>query len=522
VTHQEAGGGDEPGLALVADAPVEASRDSDGHSLLKRIIVYLPSSIVPAMLTLATSVIFTRIFNPVAYGKYSLFLVYAAPLELLFIEWLDQSIGKYLPPVQSPEDRHRVKDAIFLSIALIVLAEIAVSAVVLGLGNLLVAPEWRSFLVPTAVFIVVSSLFDIIAIVFAAEYRAREYTSYQLTDSVVTFLLRLLLVSSIFSMDIRLMFWSVIVSHCLLLPFMWVRGGLPTPRRLAIFLRSSEIRGTARLFLVFGLPMTVFFLSSVLLDVGDRYVLNILMGPASVGIYDTNYRLIAGVVVLMVAPVTITLHPYLMRVAGSGDSRLIEQAIGSVVENLLLIGALTVGLTFLLHGYIARIVLGPEFRAGSVVMPPVVAGVFFFNIGTFVHKPFEIVGRTHVMLVFGVIAAAADIGLCFALIPVMGYDGAAYATLFSYVIYTVCVGYLGWRIFPWRVNLRRLAKYGVIMGAGLVAVSFLRDAMSGLPYWWSLTITVVVSCVLASICLLAVLLPMRAPGWPGGNAGPDQ
>jgi O-antigen/teichoic acid export membrane protein len=139
-----------------------------------------------------------------------------------------------------------------------------------------------------------------------------------------------------------------------------------------------------------------------------------------------------------------------------------------------------------------------------------------------VHKPFEIVSRTRVMLVFGVIAAAADIGLCFALIPPLGYVGAAYATLLSYVLYTVCVGYLGWRIFPWRVNLRRLATYGGILGGGLAGIYFLRHAMSGLPYGWSLTVTVVASCALASVFLLALLRPMLKPGWLEGDTGVHQ
>lgn len=485
--------------------------DAHGHSLLKRVITYLPSSVVPAMLTLATSVIFTRVFSPVAYGQFSLFLVYAAPLELVFIEWLDQSISRFLPPVAGPGDRRRVKDAISASLAAIIVAETGLAAAVLAVGDLTLAPAWRGFLLPTALFVIVSSLFDVIAVVFAAEARAREYTYYQLFDSAFTFGLRLLLVSAIFSMDIRLMFWSVVISHGLLLPFMWTRGGLPAPRRLLETFRSGEVRRTARAFLAFGLPMTVFFVSSVLLDVGDRYVLNGLMGPGPVGVYDASYRLISGAVALMVVPVTITLHPYLMRVAGSGDDEVIERAIGGVVENLLLMGALTVGLTFLLHADIARVVLGPRFRAGSVIMPSVVAGVFFFNIGTFVHKPFEIVGRTRVMLVFGVLAAVANIALCFALIPVFGYRGAAYATLLSYVLYTVCVGYLGRRIFAWRVNPRRLGTYLGLLAGGLTGVYFLRQALGGLGYWWSLGVTVGASAALSAGLVLAVTRPLLRP-----------
>jgi O-antigen/teichoic acid export membrane protein len=525
MTQSGIGEGADPQVVLVEPARAEAGSGGHGRSLLKRIVTYAPSSIVPALLTLLTSVIFTRIFNPVAYGKYSLFLVYAAPIELLFVQWLSQSIGKFLPPARTREVQRQVKDAIFLSIVMIFGAETVLAVSVIVVGQFFISAEWRPFVLSTALFIIVSSLFDLIAIVFAAENRAKEYTAYQLFDSLATFALRLALVATIFTGDIRLMFWSVIISHGILLPFMWIRGDFPAPRRLALIFKSAEIRETCRAFLSFGLPMTVFFMSSVLLDVGDRYVLNILMGSGAVGVYDTNYRLIAGVVVLMVAPVTITLHPYLMRVAGAGDSKLIEQAIGAVVESLLLVGVLTVGLTALLHRDIARAVLGPEFRAGSVVMPAVVAGVFIFNIGTFVHKPFEIVGRTRVMLVFGVIAAVANVGICFALIPPLGYLGAAYATLLSYLLYTVCVGYLGWRIFPWRVNTRRLATYGGTIGVGLVAIYFLRRAMSGLPYGWSLAVTVAASCVLIGLSLLAVLRPMMRPGWPhndAGDAGPSR
>lgn len=504
------------------DALTGADSGSSEKSLLKRIIIFLPGSVIPSVLALATSIIFTRIFSPVEFGKYSLFLVYAAPIELLAVAWLDQSIGKFLPTERTSEGRRRVKDAIFLSMSLIFFIEIVLGVVLFAVGSFLLAPGWRSFLLPTFLFVIVSSLFDVLIIVFAVEARAKEYTSYRLLDGVATFALRLLLVSAIFSMDIRLMFWSIVLSHCFILPVMWVRGGFPAPHRIVRVLRSSETRSAARAFLVFGLPMTIFFFSSVLLDVGDRYVLNFLEGPGPVGVYDANYRLIAGLAPLMMVPITITLHPYLMRIAGSGDTEHVQQVIGNVIENLLIVGALTVGLTFLLHAEIARVLLGYKFRAGSVIMPAVVAGVFLFNIGTFAHKPFEIVGRTRVMLVFALIAAAANIGFCFALIPVMGYVGAAYATFLSYALYTICVGYLGRRIFRWHLNLRRLVKHGAIIGGGVAAIYVVREEMNGLGYAWSLAMTIVASGILASLSLLAVLRPMLTSGWPMSRAEPHR
>jgi O-antigen/teichoic acid export membrane protein len=149
-------------------------------------------------------------------------------------------------------------------------------------------------------FVVVSSAFELLAMVLAAEQQA-DYTRYRLVDSVLTFGLRLLMVSAVLRMDLTLMFWSVVLSNGVLVPLMWVRAGFPTPRRLPELVRSARTRGLMRAFLLFGLPMTVWFFSGVLLDVGDRFVINYFLGPAPVGIYDANYRLIAGVAVLMVA-----------------------------------------------------------------------------------------------------------------------------------------------------------------------------------------------------------------------------
>ena len=488
-----------------ATADGAATGGAGGGSILRRILTYAPSSLVPAALTLATSMVFTRIFSPADFGKYSLFLVVAYPVKLMFTTWLTQGIGKFLPPEHTAEGRRQAKDAIFLSTVLIFVSETVVGAGAFFVANSLLSPGWQPFLLPVLLFILVTSIFEILSNVFPAESRAKEYVSYRLFDSIATMALRLILVSGIFSMDIRLMFWSVVLSNGVLLPLMWVRAGFPAPTRFAHTLRSKQIRGLALAFLTFGLPMTLWLFSSVLLDVGDRFVLNFLLGPAPVGIYDANYRLIAGVAALVVVPITITLHPHLMSISGSGDEERIGHVIGTVVQNLLLVGLLSVGLVFLLHSDLARILLGPEFREGSIVMAPVLAGVFLFNIGSFVHKPFEIIGRTRVMVVLGFVAAAANIAFCFALIPRVGYVGAAYATLLSYLLYTVGVGALGRRIISWHIDRRMMLTHGGLICGGLAAIYLLRGVASGLPYAWNLTMTALACCALASVSLLRLL-----------------
>jgi len=473
-------------------------------SLLRRVITYTPGSLVPAALALVTSMIFTRIFDPVEFGTYSLFLVVASPVKFVFTTWLTQSIGKFIPQEQTVEGRQRVRDAVFLSTVMVFVVETVLGVVAFVVLQSVLSQSWRRFLFPVVLFVVVTSVFEILSTVFSMENRAREFVTYRLVDSVATLALRLLLVSAVFRMDSTLMFWSVVASNGVLLPFMWAQAGFPAPTRLVGALLTEQTRRLAIAFLGFGLPMTLWYFSSILLDVGDRYVLNFLQGPGQVGVYDASYRLIAGVAALMVVPVTMTLHPYLMGISGSDDADRIGRVIGTIVENLFLLGALCVGLTFLLHRDVAKILLGSQFRGGSIVMPIVLAGVFFFNIGTFAHKPFEIVGRTRVMVTFGLVSAAANVVLCFVLIPHVGYIGAAYSTLIAYLFYTVCVGALGRRIFRWHIDLRKVLVHGGVICGGVAAIHLLRTAMSGLPYVWGLTVTVLAGCVLAAGSLLGL------------------
>jgi O-antigen/teichoic acid export membrane protein len=367
----------------------------------------------------------------------------------------------------------------------------------------------RSFLAAMIGFVVVSSVFELLAMVLVAEHRATAYSTFRVTDSVLTFALRLLLVSALVRMDLTLMFWSVVMSNAVLVPLMWRRTRFPPPGRIIGLLRSPQTRRLVRAFLVFGVPMTVWFFSGVLLDVGDRVVINNVLGPAAVGVYDASYRLIAGTAVLMVVPVTITLHPYLMSVSGSGDAEKIAKVIGTIVETLALVGLLAVGLTYLFSADIANVLLGPEFRAGHVIMPLVLAGVLFNNIGTFTHKPFEIVGRTRPMVAYGLLAAAFNIALNLVLVPRVGIIGAAYATLAAYLLYAVAVGVAGRRIFPWRLDLRRVLEYSVVIVVGVVAVDRGRAALDGRPQWLGLGLAVVAGGLLTSWCLVGLLRGKR-------------
>lgn len=423
----------------------------DGPALLRRMAIYLPASVLPAVVTLATAMIFTRVFDTDQYGVYGLALVVANLVKTVATVWLLQSIGKFLPPELEEQGLDVVKRAIYLSTALILGVEILLGSAMLLVAWLLYGADTANLTASVVMFVIVSSVFDVLIMIFPAEQRAREYTTYQLTSSAAVLAVRLLLVWLAFSLGVTLMFWSVVAVYLVLLPVMWVRAGLLPPRRLLGAVAGPETRRRVRDFFGFGLPMTLWLFATLLLDVGDRFVIEFFDGVGDVGIYDANYRLIVGGVALLVVPVAITLHPYLMRISGYGVPEQIGQVIGIMIDNLIIIGVLACGVVLLFHNELA-LLLGPEFRVGSIVMPIALGGVFAFNIAGFAQKPFEISGRTKPMVILIYIAAAVNMVCNFVLVPVMGYVGAAIATLVAYLFYTVAIAIRGRRMYPWRIS----------------------------------------------------------------------
>jgi hypothetical protein len=366
-----------------------------------------------------------------------------------------------LSQANEPVARQRIKDVIFFSTSAVIILETLFGLLAFAVLSHVLPPPWRAFLVPTFFFVVVTSGIEVLYTVFPMENRPREYVSYRLLDSFTTFGIRLFMAYGFFHFNITLMFWSVVISNSLLFPVMWVRAGLPVLPCTAAHLWSSQVRNLIISFL----------------------------GPAPVGIYDANYRLIAGLATILTIPVSITLYPYFMGISTSNDNERIGKVISLIVEKLFLFGLLCVGVTFTMHGELAKILLGPKFREGSIIMPFILAGVFLFNIGLYVHKPFEITGRTKTMVICGLTSAAINLFFCFLLIPPFGYLGAAYATMLSYLLYAVCVGYLGRRLIPWRLDVNRITAHSVVILLGIAVIFSIQHFTAGLPSLWNVGIT---------------------------------
>lgn len=439
------------------------------HNLINKVILYAPGTIIPAIISFMSIIIFTRIFGAKEYGQYSLVIGIATLIIAILSQWVQQSINRYLSVAKQDAQKALIKDTLAIILVGITLIIIIVSIVSLPILLWLLPKEWLPFILPCVIFILGGSLFGPLIVILQAEMRASEYTWFTLSNAILKFLIALGIVLFL-TREAAGLLWGVALAYLILIPFLWFNGRLPNVAGIT-FGRIKELKIEIKKFMIYGFPMMGWFIACILLDVGDRYIIQWFQGAQAVGIYSANYSLIAGGMGLITAPILLGAHPFLMKAWEEKDDTEISRWLAIIVEILFVSGIFLVAVTWLLSNDFARWFLGPEFREGHIIMPIVMLGIVFWQLGMYIHKPLEFAEKTDLMMILSFIAAGMNIFLNIILVPRYGFVSAAYATLVSYVLYNIMVFHYGRQILMWKIHWARLVSNFLIIATTAVVIN---------------------------------------------------
>lgn len=458
------------------------------------------------MLGLGFVALFTRVFSARDFGRYGLVASIVTLATAVASQWLQQGATRFLPGAAGGTLAETLgATALGLlgsAVAALVFGALVALPVVRMTGS-----SWAPFAPAAVAAVVLLVLFNGTCAVLQARMHASRYRVYRVLDAAARFGFAGGLVF-VLARRAEMLLWAQVLSGLALVPFVWRDAALPGIRAVARAWRSHAAR--LRALAAYGVPMVGWYLAAVLLEVGDRYIIEFFRGSREVGIYSANYGLVNGAVGLLAAPILLAAHPFLMRAWERGNRPVAMQWLGAIAEWFAIAGlVLTAGLWIFARD-VARLLLGPEFREGYRVMPLALGGLVAWQLGMYTHKPLEFAGATRTMLAASLVAAAANVGLNVVLVPHYGYLAAAYTTLACYAGYTVLTFALGRRLLRWAPDWRWLTSraalaISVFWGASWVAV-VLRARIGP---WAALTLKGVVVLIMAAVVLR--WLPGRLP-----------
>ena len=215
----------------------------------------------------------------------------------------------------------------------------------------------------------------------------------------------------------------------------------------------------------FGLPFTIAGFGLWMVNLSDRLVIGNSEGPADLGRYGAAYT-IASLLLIVSAPLMLPVYRRYMTASLTDDSERIAadtRLFHRYVSIALIAVAVYLGIV---SGPVLEVIGGPEFRTGTLVTVLLIAGVFLDQWNGLAQYLLICADRTLLLQNLWLGCGVMNIALNLILVPLYGIEGAAAATLVTFLLLEAAIFFAASR----RIPLWRLYRFDSCARAGIAAV----------------------------------------------------
>ncbi|QBL09815.1 hypothetical protein E0Z06_09930 [Rheinheimera sp. D18] len=456
--------------------------------LIKHSILYFIARLLPAMVTLMALSVYTRMLSPAEYGRYSLTVVVAMGINAIVFQWINLALGRFLPECESSDLKQRwISTAVFSWLGL--------SGVMLTAVWLLPLHDW----LPQ--FAIVFSMLGIVAVAQAwfelalrfdnIALRPMRYGMSSLIKSVIALGLGYVaLISGQGVKGVLLALALALVISSVLQKEYWSAAKLT--HYDPVLLRKMS---------AYGLPLTLTFLMTFVIDVCGRLFLSSYHGPDAVGVFSVAYEFVQYIVGTLLAVVHLAAFPLVLRLLNSTAEQQLQRQLRYNFELVLAVSAAVCAGLVLCSTEIVTLLLGAEYREGAIAIMPWVALALFLSVlkSFYFDYAFQLGKNTMLQLLTVIVGAGVTLIACFVLVPGLGIKGAALASVAGFGCALLASMYLGPKVFSMpSLGSGSMLKVAVAVIGMLITVSVVPD----FPALAALTIKVLLGGLVFSGMLL--------------------
>ena len=419
-------------------------------TLCRHALHYLSGRVSLMLLGFISFPVFTRVFSVADYGAMSLVLKVVLLLTVVGKFGLQNSVQRFYAENGSSPDqavRQRYYSSLFFGAG----ATGATVAVLFVFGLLLVpdsllSGNFRYLLLFAATLILIRALQPTLIGFLRAEGKTRTYNVVEISVKAGTVLLACALLLW-WRKSLPVLFGSAIAMEALgvlaLACYLHRRGVL----RLQAF-DWQYFRNAA----VFAFPLIGYELASVVLDSGDRLLVQHYLGAQAVGYYSAAYNVSTYVEEALMVPVNLALFPIYMKLWAEKGKEETQAFLSRSLNTFLAVSVGVVCVVLLTSRDVIVVLASRKFQDAHQLLPVLVIGLLVYATHIFLNAALLIHKKTVAMTGLVVCACIANILLNALLIPRIGLQGAAIATLISYLLMVVLMGRISFRLLPLQLD----------------------------------------------------------------------
>ena len=433
--------------------------------LARHSLTYFVARAVPALLSVASLIAFTRLATPAEYGKFTVLLATIGFANAGLFWWLRFGLLRFLPGFDG--DRR-----IFL--ATIAQAFIAVVLITIPLAFLLrltTAPATTGWLFGAGIALLwTQAAFDLVQEIARSDFSPIRFGVLALARAALFlgFGIALLL------LDFGATGLWLALMLALLAPT--IVSGWSAFRGVRLRLADPQL---FRRLAAYGMPLAAASGLNVVIDSSDRLIIAALLDTESAGVYSAGYELTQRTLVVVMNVVYLASFPLVMRAFEQNGAEAAREQLATNQSLLIGVGLPCVTAVALLSTEITSMLFGEQYLRATAIVPWIAGGVFLQGMRSYhADLSFQLAGQTVRLTLIAVAAVGLNVGFNFLWIPIYGIAGAAYATVVSYAAALVLSWSFGNRAFRLpRLGLTDLKTLAAT--AGMAAILLLDRPASG-------------------------------------------
>jgi O-antigen/teichoic acid export membrane protein len=437
--------------------------------------------------------ILTRSLGPDDYGNWSLIWVTVALVTPFAMLGLQSSMTRFLA---AEKDTAKIREGVFSSTVLVLGGSVLFIIVL----SILAGPVFGSFIGNTidaklvriaSTMVIAESLLGMASCYLKTFRQMRWYAVGITVRQVLELVLMYLLLQA--GQEITGLIVAILVSDLTMVIVVYTliirQNGFSMPR--FTYLREWMRYG------IFTVPSSAILW---IIHSSDRYIVAWALGDREVGIYAASYTL-ANIVSMTLSPVQAVLFPTLSKSFDQHDLTATRDYLAFTLKFLAFVSfPIAFGLWALAPGLLPMLTT-TEFSAGATAVAYVGFGLLFYSLFQISLYVLYLYKKTYLETILLASSAVLNIVLNLVLIPLMGINGAALATLIAFLVLGCVTTVIARRNLTYPMSALFIIKSIVSSLLMWVAISLWK------PDGWG---SIVLSIVVGAVLYFALMLAFRA------------
>ena len=398
-------------------------------SFIKHFAILSSGTVVNMLISVLTTPVITRLVDPMAYGSYSLFLLFGNIALAIFGLGLDQSLARFFYSSSDLQEKASLLKVCYVLPNMLFLLAVLLVLIIASLTHELTSDH--SLVNVLFMAYVIGLLFNRnAAVVLRLEFKSKQYSLANILNkglfaalSVLMLVVRVALSDGvILCLSLTCACYLVSIYEIIASRSIWCRS-----------LRSPIRIGSIKEILSYGAPYIISSVAALFMSGFGQIALESAGMKSEVGVYAAAVSL-AGIFSLIQTSFNTIWLPYITQRYEEDDSpfQTIRRA-----NDLVTLGMISLGLLVVLLKDCLVLFLGPEYRASSQILPFLCFQPVLYTISETTMCGMVFAKKSLFQALVGTLSCLINICLCASLVPAMGLNGAAISAACAYLLFFI-------------------------------------------------------------------------------------